>query len=113
MCEECADSKIAITKYEVIAAQNGLSLVLATPVTGRTHQLRVHFAHIGAQILGDDLYGIPSPLINRHALHAYKLCFEHPHTNNTVEFFAPLPEDMAKIIENYFGKDPDIYGRKN
>ena len=113
VCEECADSKIAITKYEVMAAQNGLSLVLATPITGRTHQLRVHFAHIGAQILGDDLYGIPSPLINRHALHAYKLCFEHPHTNNTVEFFAPLPEDMAKIIENYFGKDPDIYGRKN
>jgi 23S rRNA pseudouridine1911/1915/1917 synthase len=112
VCDFCEDSKIAITQYEVLSTKNGLSLVLATPVTGRTHQLRVHFAHLGAQILGDDLYGSPSNLIDRHALHAYKLTFAHPDTNEQTELFAPLPEDMAKIIENHFGKDFTSYGRK-
>ena len=112
VCDFCDDSKIAITQYEVLSTKNGLSLVLATPVTGRTHQLRVHFAHLGAQILGDDLYGSPSNLIDRHALHAYKLTFAHPDTNEQTELFAPLPEDMAKIIENHFGKDFTSYGRK-
>lgn len=112
VCDFCEDSKIAITQYEVLSTKNGLSLVLATPVTGRTHQLRVHFAHLGAQILGDDLYGSPSNLIDRHALHAYKLTFTHPNTNEQTELFAPLPEDMAKIIENHFGKDFTSYGRK-
>ena len=104
-CDECEDAKIAITHYEVLASNNDLSLVLATPITGRTHQLRVHFTHMGAQILGDDLYGVPSNLINRHALHAYKLCFEHPDSKDFIELFAPLPDDMAKIIEKYFGKE--------
>ena len=105
VCEKTEDSKIAITSYKVLAKENGLSLVLATPITGRTHQLRVHFAHLGAQILGDDLYGEPSPLINRHALHAYKLCFAHPETCQSIELFASLPTDMRNIIDEHFGKD--------
>ena len=105
VCEKTEDSKIAITSYKVLAKVNGLSLVLATPITGRTHQLRVHFSHIGAQILGDDLYGESSPLINRHALHAYKLCFSHPETCQSIELFASLPTDMRNIIDEHFGKD--------
>ncbi len=105
VCEECKDSKIAITSYKVLARSNGLCLVAAAPITGRTHQLRVHFAHLGAQILGDDLYGEASDLIKRHALHAQTLCFEHPKTKENTKLYAPMPSDMANIIETHFGKD--------
>lgn len=104
-CEKENDAKIAITKYEVLASKNGLSLVRATPVTGRTHQLRVHFAHLAAQILGDDLYGEPSPLIKRHALHACALTLTHPESNETMTINAPLPDDMRAVIDEYFGKE--------
>lgn len=103
VCDNQDDAKIAITKYKVLAKANGLSLVEATPITGRTHQLRVHFAHLGAQILGDDLYGEKSDMIERHALHAYKLTFNHPKTYEMIEIKAPLPKDMQFIIENNFG----------
>jgi 23S rRNA pseudouridine1911/1915/1917 synthase len=105
VCDECEDSKIAITDYKVLAQSNGLSLVSATPVTGRTHQLRVHFAHLGAQILGDDLYGKGSSAISRHALHAYSLEFTHPKTNKEIRISAPLPSDIADVIEQSFGKE--------
>jgi 23S rRNA pseudouridine1911/1915/1917 synthase len=113
VCNACEEAKLAITQYEVLASKNGLSLVIASPITGRTHQLRVHFAHIGAQILGDDLYGDSSELISRHALHAYKLSFSHPETEEKAELFAPLPDDMAQIIENHFGKDFLSYDKKD
>ena len=112
VCKKTDDSKIAITSYKVLAKKNGLSLVLATPITGRTHQLRVHFAHLGAQILGDDLYGKSSELINRHALHAYHLSFNHPELKEKMDIFAPLPYDMQSIIDEYFGKDIITYGTK-
>ena len=112
VCNKTEDSKIAITSYKVLAKKNGLSLVLATPITGRTHQLRVHFAHLDAQILGDDLYGVESDLIDRHALHAYKLCFEHPEAKQKMELYAPLPDDMQSIIDKYFGKDTIDNARK-
>ncbi len=112
VCENRDDAKLALTEYRVIASANGLTLVEATPITGRTHQLRVHFSHLGAQILGDDLYGDPSQLINRHALHAYKLSFSHPETQNKITLYAPLPDDMARIIEKEFGKEILNYGRK-
>lgn len=112
-CDECEDSKLAITVYEVLAQANGLSLVKATPLTGRTHQLRVHFAHLGAPILGDDLYGSSSDLINRHALHAYSLLFPHPELKNTVKLYADIPDDMASIIEKHFVKECFKDGRAN
>lgn len=112
VCDKYEDAKIAITHYRVLASKNGLSLVEATPITGRTHQLRVHFLHIGAQILGDDLYGSKSNLINRHALHAYKLSFTHPEHMRDMTIYAPLPDDMKNVINENFGKEFYNYGRK-
>jgi 23S rRNA pseudouridine1911/1915/1917 synthase len=105
VCGNVDDSKIAITEYEILATASGYSLVKATPITGRTHQLRVHFSHFGAQILGDDLYGLPSPLINRHALHAHSLTFTHPEAKKEITLIAPLPSDMKLTIEKIFGKE--------
>lgn len=105
VCGECEDGKISITNYRVLARANGLTLVEAEPRTGRTHQLRVHFSHLGAPILGDDLYGSASPLIERHALHARKLNFVHPDSRKVISIQADLPSDMREIIEKNFGKE--------
>ena len=75
-----SDGDSAITHYDVVKEFNNLSLVHIVLETGRTHQIRVHFSHIGHPILGDTLYGSPSKLINRQALHSYKLTFIHPVT---------------------------------
>lgn len=67
--------------------------------TGRTHQIRVHLSHIGHPIAGDSLYGGRTDLIDRQALHAYHIEFSHPMSGERVSFDAPLPEDIAEIIE--------------
>lgn len=89
---------IAITHYDVINEFNKLSLVHIILETGRTHQIRVHFSHINHPILGDTLYGNPSSLINRQALHSYKLTFVHPVTKKTLHLEAPLPADMQAVL---------------
>lgn len=102
--ERCIDSngEKSITEYEVI--QNfkvnnaNLSLVKCILHTGRTHQIRVHMKSIGHPILGDTLYGYYSELINRQALHAYKICFIHPITKKEIEITSSIPNDMLKII---------------
>lgn len=104
-CDADGGGKLAVTKYEVLSRADSLTLVKATPITGRTHQLRVHFSSLGAQILGDDLYGSPSSEIDRHALHAYELIFTHPNTNEEMTLLAPLPPDMERLIEKHFGKE--------
>ncbi|MBQ9279954.1 MAG: RluA family pseudouridine synthase [Clostridia bacterium] len=75
-----------------------LSLIHLRLETGRTHQIRVHLAHLGNPILGDTLYGSPSDFIHRQALHAWKISFPHPITKEKVEITAPIPDDM-KLIE--------------
>lgn len=96
------DADAACTEYRVLAVENGYSLVWVHPLTGRTHQIRVHFAHAGHPLVGDDLYGTPCPLIGRHALHAYQLSFPHPMTEKQMEFSAPLCDDMRELIEHCF-----------
>lgn len=93
----------ALTKYKVLYTDGCRSVVLAMPLTGRTHQLRVHFAHLGAPIVGDELYGAESPFIARHALHAARLSFPHPQSASQSEIGAPLPDDITSLIRELFG----------
>lgn len=97
--ERCvnSDGDSAITHYDVVKEFNNLSLVHIILETGRTHQIRVHFSHIGHPILGDTLYGHHSELINRQALHSYKITFMHPITKKIIILEAPIPEDMKFI----------------
>ena len=101
ICDELPDASRAITHYEVLSSDGSLSAVKASPITGRTHQLRLHFAHLGAPILGDDLYGSPSEEISRQALHAYYLSFPHPTSGDVTELFAPLPNDMEEVVKKH------------
>ncbi len=96
------DADPAKTVYEVLAVENGHTLVKASPITGRTHQLRVHFASSGHPITGDDLYGTPTNLIPRHALHAHTLSFPHPRTHERMTLQAPLAPDMEALIRTLF-----------
>ncbi len=101
VCTSLPDASRAITHYEVLSSNGALSAVIASPITGRTHQLRLHFAHLGAPILGDDLYGSESDEIPRQALHAYYLSFPHPIWGNETEIFAPLPDDMESVAKKH------------
>ena len=87
----------SITHYKLIEYKPNFCIVNFKLETGRTHQIRVHSSHIGHPILGDTLYGIPSPLIPRQALHALKVGFMHPITKEPVQYVAPIPEDMEKL----------------
>jgi 23S rRNA pseudouridine1911/1915/1917 synthase len=77
------------------------TLVEVSLLTGRTHQIRVHFAHIGHPVVGDPVYGPKRDAwgMTRQALHAYRLAFAHPRTGERVEVEAPLPPDLAAAIE--------------
>lgn len=95
----------ALTHYRLVArwtvGAHARSLVCAEPHTGRTHQLRLHFRHIGAPIAGDDLYGVcredmPTPA--RQALHAYSLTFPHPATGRVMTVIAPLSPDLRAYL---------------
>lgn len=86
------------THYEVIKEFNNYSLVKCILETGRTHQIRVHMAAIGHPLIGDDLYGSISDLIDRQALHCYNLQFIHPVNNNVLNFYGELPIDF-KIFD--------------
>ena len=106
--EQLADTVIPCTDVEVhlsgttFAAiqQAQLSLVRCRLYTGRTHQIRVHFASIGCPLWHDNLYGnIPGPP-QRHGLHAYKIAFEHPWTHTVLEVTSALPADLNAAWQN-------------
>ena len=88
----------AVTHYRAIKEQNGHSLVSLILETGRTHQIRVHMKYIGRPLVGDYLYNPDMEYITRQALHSYRLAFAHPVTGEKMEFTAPLPEDMRRIL---------------
>ena len=101
---DAPDADAARTEYTVLARENGHTLVEARPITGRTHQLRVHFAFLGHPITGDDLYGTPSPYINRHALHAHTLTFPHPASGEVLSLTAPPAEDFRQCFHAIFSE---------
>lgn len=105
VCGKDEGGDFALTKYKVIYSNGAHTLVAASPITGRTHQLRVHFAHLGAPIVGDDIYGKESKNIDRHALHAFRLSFPHPKDNRNVTVTSALPEDMKGLVRAAFGSD--------
>ncbi len=95
------------TRYEVIApCGEGNTLVRCEPVTGRTHQIRVHLAASGWPVVGDRAYGEPDPRIARQALHAWRATLPHPDTQHPVELEAPLPEDMTQLLADLGGPNP-------
>jgi 23S rRNA pseudouridine1911/1915/1917 synthase len=94
------DGKRAVTTYEVIRQFQTAAHVKIQLETGRTHQIRVHFSHIGHPLLGDDLYGGPDRLIKRQALHCSRLYFFHPFMKKEMDFRAPLPPDLLKLRDS-------------
>ena len=79
--------------------RDAYSLVEVTPSTGRTHQIRVHFAALGHPLVGDRVYGRPSAVLRRQFLHAHRLAFRHPVDGRLLEFESPLPEDLKEALE--------------
>ena len=92
------DGKDAVTEYETVAESGKLSLVRLHPLTGRTHQIRVHLSYIGNPIFGDDLYGAPQK-DERVRLHCSKITFLHPITDEIMEVKAPIPDDISREID--------------
>ena len=88
------NGKPALTLYELWKENNNLSLIRVYPITGRTHQIRLHLSYTGNPIYGDDMYG--SPVKNEYCrLHCRKITLPHPITGETMEFEASIPADMA------------------
>ncbi len=114
--EDDEDAKEACSYYEVIERFKGYSYVRVQPKTGRTHQIRVHLASIGYPVLADKVYSgrdcihlhdfVPdlleeqdSLLLNRQALHAYRIRLKHPRTGHILEVKAPLPQDIQQTLD--------------
>lgn len=98
----------AKTMYKVLQQYRGLTWLQASPVTGRTHQIRVHCQHAGHAILGDEKYAQPVDLnwaaergVNRLCLHAAKLQFSHPETAQQILVEAPMAPDMSRWLSNW------------
>jgi len=112
------DPREALTRYSLLERFRSYDLLEVTLASGRTHQIRVHFLHLGHPVFGDPhyggrekwvnaMFGPERPLakrmlgtLNRQALHAAKLEFTHPHTGKELSFDAPLPEDYSKVLES-------------
>ena len=91
--------KEAITQYRVRRYLDNYTLIEVTPLTGRTHQIRVHLSAIGFPVVGDPIYGVKSAHLNRQFIHAYRLGFRLPSTKQYREFASPLPIDLEQALE--------------
>ncbi len=91
--------KPARTQYRVLENPAGDSFLELYLESGRTHQIRVHLAHLGHPLIGDPVYGKRSPLVDRQFLHAHHLGLTHPATREFLEFRSPLPPDLSAVLE--------------
>jgi len=110
----CVRGRRAVTHWCVVQPLAGATLVEARLETGRTHQVRVHFADAGHAVVGDPMYGRPpqDPLVReagrtlgRQALHAQVLGFEHPATGERLRYASPLPADMQQLVASLLKED--------
>lgn len=111
--ESHSSSRAATSMYEVVERLNGFALVTVKPKTGRTHQIRVHMAHIGCPVVCDRLYsgharltmndlnrdGDQTVLLDRQALHAMKISFDHPATGERMVLESKMPDDVARLLD--------------
>lgn len=95
--------KKALTLFEVIERYPDATLLRVTVQTGRTHQIRIHFAEIGHPIVGDKIYGAGRVPFKRQALHAQVLGFHHPRTAKKIRVESPTPADIENLIDHLRG----------
>ena len=107
------DGLAAVTKVRVLASSDAFSLLEVRLMTGRTHQIRVHLAHAGHPILGDDKYGdfelnraLARQGVKRLMLHAKRLAFLHPATKSRLKLESPLPKDVSGFLQANLGSVP-------
>jgi len=93
-----SDGQYALTHYQVIQSFPQFTWLRLGLETGRTHQIRVHLSYIGHPLVGDDLYGGSTNLLQRQALHCRKIVFNHPISGRPYEFTADLPSDMQSLL---------------
>ncbi|MFJ8354826.1 RluA family pseudouridine synthase [Bacillus paramycoides] len=97
----CEDGQRAVTHFKVMESFPNKTRVALELETGRTHQIRVHMAHIGHPLLGDDLYGGQRDVMKRQALHSTSLTFYHPILEKEMTFTSSIPDDMQHALRNY------------
>lgn len=95
-----AGGKPALSLYKVLRRYRDVTDLEVKIKTGRTHQVRVHLAHLGHPVVGDREYGRADERITRPALHAFVLGFKHPVTGERLRFERPLPEDMRRFLNS-------------
>ncbi|MBR7554565.1 RluA family pseudouridine synthase [Allobacillus sp. GCM10007491] len=93
--------KRAITHFRLLEKKNNCSFIKIQLETGRTHQIRVHFSYMGHPLVGDDLYGGSTQLLNRQALHCQSLSFIHPYSEERIHFYSHLPTDLKSIYASF------------
>ena len=97
----------AVTHWTALATDGAYTLLEIRLETGRTHQIRVHFAHLGAPLLGDTMYGTPDERLGHQALHCASVRFTHPITGEPIFCEAPMPTEMAQLAQSLFSKTVD------
>ena len=101
MSTKAKNGKHAVTHYTVLRRFKDYTYIECELETGRTHQIRVHMAHAGHPLLGDDMYGGPMALLSRQALHCARVAFAHPVTGESLLFTSSFPPDMAALLALY------------